>query len=775
MVFFKRWSRKSYGAFKTLSKEVKICILDIDFQRKAPIVDNTSIHYHRTYDDSLDDDPLLLELIEDIDEEESGNRFFKRLRSPIHSLLTLPLYTIPSLFISQGKHYSNRLQTYIPILFKMKISTTLMTTLFCLLSSFLYAQNSVKDSTEMSEYYLEEVTVNSGRVPQVYSDQARIITFIDAESIQEMPVQSFDQVLGYVAGVDMRSRGPLGVQGDVNIRGGSFDQSLILLNGLNMNNPQTGHLNLFLPVDLEAAYAVEVLEGPASRVFGANAFTGAVNVQTKPLDKNNLYAHMMFGDYGLQKYTGRVNLSTEKTRHLVTGSYKKSDGYIDNTDFEDVTFFYHGSYDVKGGTFDLTAGMSDKGFGANSFYTPAYPNQYERNKLYHGSLKFTNNGDIKISPTIYWNRTYDRYELFRDNPAEWYTHHNYHQMDAAGVNVNSIIPSKFGKTSIGFDARYEGIKSNVLGEELNNPIPINGVDNTAYTHGKERFNYSLFLEHNIVLGKFTASAGLMFNYNTQLAESSDGFDVFPGADISYQLSNSVRLFGTVNTAMRIPTYTDLYYAGPTNIGNDSLKEERAVTYEIGSKIDKKGFSGSVSAFRRYGSNIIDWVRTDPNEPWQAQNLTSLTTTGITANAALDFRTLLHEEAFLKNIRMSYIWMTADQSAPDSLASNYVLDQLNHKLTFGLQHGLFIKNLKADWQLVYQDRNGSYTVYDPNGDGYEQAYDPFTTVDLRISYDYKMMYFYAEASNIFDVQYHDIGNIPQPGRWFRAGVRMNLDL
>lgn len=649
--------------------------------------------------------------------------------------------------------------------------------LFILIHSFtssLFAQEKVEqDTSNISSYYLDEIDVKSGRVPQLYSEQARIITYFDAEEMQELPVQSFDQVLGYVAGVDMRTRGPYGVQGDLIIRGGSFDQSLVMLNGVNMNNPQTGHLNLFVPVDMDAAYAVEVLEGPASRVFGANAFTGAVNIQTKPLDHNNVYAHVMGGAYGLQKYTGKVNLATEKTRHMITATHKKSDGYVDNTDFNDMTAMYHGSYDVEGGTFDLTAGYSDKGFGANSFYTPAYPNQYERNQLYHGSLRFTNNGDIKISPMIYWNRTYDRFELFRDNPDSWYTNHNYHRMDAAGVNVNTIIPSKFGISSIGVDARYEGILSNVLGTPLDDPKPIDGVDNTAYTNGKERYNYSLFLEHNVVLGKFTASAGLMFNYNTQLAETSDGFDVFPGADISYQVSESIRLFGTVNTAMRIPTYTDLYYDGPTNIGNDSLKEERATTVEIGSKIDRKGISGSISVFRRYGKDIIDWVRTDSNDPWQAQNLTELTTSGVTISSGLNFEEILHENAFLKSIRASYVYLDVDKNAED-LQSNYVLDHLKHKVTVGLSHGLFLENLKADWQLVYQDRNGSYTEYDPQGQGQEVEYAPFTTVDLRVSYSWKSLYFYGEGSNIFDVQYHDIGNIPMPGRWLRAGVRMNLD-
>ncbi|NME72281.1 TonB-dependent receptor plug domain-containing protein [Flammeovirga aprica] len=644
--------------------------------------------------------------------------------------------------------------------------------LFFTIGTLGFAQEKMEqDSSKISSYYLEEVAVSSGRVPQLYSEQARIITYIGAEDIQKMPAQSFDQILKYVASVDLKSRGPLDIQGDVIIRGGTFDQSLVLLNGVNMNNPQTGHHNLFLPVDMEAVNAIEVLEGPASRVFGANAFTGAVNVQTKPMDKNNIYAHAMFGDFNLQKYVGRVNLTSGKTRHMINASYNKSDGYTKNTAFERANAYYHGAYDVKGGTFDLTAGIVDKDFDANAFYGDS-DTQHERVRLMHGSLRYTNNGKIKVSPMVYWNRTYDHYQWWKDNPVA----DNHHKVDVAGFNLNTIIPWKLGKTSIGADVKYEGILSTSLGKDIN-PIEVPYDNSVTYKKGDERFNYSLFLEHNIILGKFTASAGIMLNYNTQIAadSSSNGFNVFPGIDMSYELSNSLRVFTTLNTSMRLPTYTDLYYAGRNNIGNPNLKEERATTLELGLKYEKNGVNASVSAFRRWGTNIIDWVQVDTTAEgksiFQPQNYNELTMNGITFNASLDFRRILHPEAFLHSIQFSAAYLAADQNANDlGTNSRYVLDYLNSKETLGITHSLFVKGLSANWQLTHQNRNGGYNDFEKG----EVDYKPFFVMDAKVNYNIKRFNIYVEASNLFDVEYHDIGNIPMPGRWARAGVKMDLD-
>ena len=175
----------------------------------------------------------------------------------------------------------------------------------CVISSLLVAyllvatpQNSFAQADTVlvnNNRKLDEVVVSAQRASVTYSQMARVVTIMDKEAIESAPVQSLQDLLEYVLNVDVRQRGNHGVQADVSIRGGSFDQTMILLDGVNITDPQTGHLSLNLPVDIESIERVEVLQGPGARVYGPNAFSGAINFITGTGNKNNLKANISVG------------------------------------------------------------------------------------------------------------------------------------------------------------------------------------------------------------------------------------------------------------------------------------------------------------------------------------------------------------------------------------------------------------------------------------------------------------------------------------------------
>ena len=141
-----------------------------------------------------------------------------------------------------------------------------------------------QDTTEVKmQYDLDEIEVTAQRSPALFSQVAQIISVIEKEEIEATSSQSIQDLLEYVAGVDVRQRGAEGVQADISIRGGTFDQTLILLNGINITDPQTGHHNLNLPVSIAQVERIEILEGPAARIYGPNAFSGTINIVTKKL------------------------------------------------------------------------------------------------------------------------------------------------------------------------------------------------------------------------------------------------------------------------------------------------------------------------------------------------------------------------------------------------------------------------------------------------------------------------------------------------------------
>ena len=230
------------------------------------------------------------------------------------------------------------------------------------------AQGTI-DSLRVKSHELGDVVVTAGRTPIEAQQAARIVSVITKSEIERSPAQNLTDLLRFVAGVDIRQRGAFGAQADISIRGGTYDQTLILLNGVNVTDPQTGHHNLNLPIDLESIERIEILQGPAAKSFGPNAFNGAINIITGNSKPNHIRVSGMFGQYGLYKAAGNISNTIGNFKRFISLNRMSSDGYIKNTDFSGTNIFYQAGYASKAGAFDFQTGYSKKDFGANSFYS----------------------------------------------------------------------------------------------------------------------------------------------------------------------------------------------------------------------------------------------------------------------------------------------------------------------------------------------------------------------------------------------------------------------
>ncbi len=613
---------------------------------------------------------------------------------------------------------------------------------------------------------LEEVEVSARRTTAVYSEVGRVLHVISRKEIEALPVYSVQDLLKYAMNVDVRQRGPLGIQADVSIRGGSFDQVMILFNGINVTDPQTGHLSLNLPVDMQSIERIEILEGPGARVYGPGAFSGAINFVTGTKIQNNLSVNVLGGQYGLYNASANATVKTGKLKNYVATNIASSDGYIENTDFKNHSFFYQGQLDFGQDKLDFQVGYNDKEFGANSFYTPKYPNQFEHNKTTFASVKMTSGDKVKVSPALYWRRHQDRFELFRDNPASWYTTHNYHLTDVYGGNLNMVIPWVLGKTSVGGEVRGENIWSNNIGIDMDTPIDVPG-ENAQFIKSYQRTNMSTFVEHVYTYDKLSVSAGVLMNWNSSLGL---GVDFFPGVDISYWATDNIKVFGSVNKTLRLPTFTDLFYTGPTNIGNPDLIPEEALTYEGGVKVINAWFNGQTSIYYREADNLIDWGRLADEEKYKTRNLSNMKSWGYLVQGRINFDELI-DKTPLMHLDIGYAWINQDKNMPADYESVYVEDYLRHKLNMGLQVRI-VSKLSAALNVLYQDREGDYVAY-PSGE--LTSFDPFWLTDLRLQWSEQKYKIFIDANNVFDTRYYDLGNIVQPGFWVKAGVQLNLNL
>ena len=621
------------------------------------------------------------------------------------------------------------------------------------------------DSTKVSmEYDLDEVEVSAQRAPVAFSQVARIVSVISREEIEAAPVQSIQELLEYALSVDVRQRGVHGVQADISVRGGSYEQTLILLNGINISDPQTGHHSLNLPVSLKNIQRIEILEGPAARVFGPNAFSGAINIITSAEGQTSLKLDVSGGQHKLADFNVSGNINNSAWNQFIAFNRTSSDGHTDNTDFKTWNAFYQSKLNTKPGTFDFQIGQTNKAFGANSFYSATYPNQFEETKTTFASAKFESGTKIHLTPSIYWRRHQDRFELFRSEPStwpSWYKGHNYHLTSVFGSNLNAWFASRLGKTAFGAEIRSENVWSNVLGNPLTAAIDVPGETGQLFTKSYSRTTISYFAEHSVYLKKLTLSGGAMANW---ISDLGFGWNIYPGLDASFAFTDQLKIYGSASASLRMPTFTDLFYNGATNIGNPNLKPEKSTNYEGGIKLSSKGINGHAGVFYREGKDLIDWVRTTTTEKWQTQNLTGINTTGIEFSTNLFPEILLKKKIFLTKIGINYMHTSLNKEESEYL-SYYVLDNLKHKLDIEINHKIWNK-LKASWRVSYQDRNGLRTTAEP--------YEPFWQVNTRLMWKSPRVEIYAMAANLFDVSYYDYSTVEQPGRWISVGINYQLN-
>lgn len=624
------------------------------------------------------------------------------------------------------------------------------------------AKAQMTTQVAMDDNEMEEVTVSGTMAPLTQLQQARMVSVLTRADIQQSGAQSVNDLLKLASGVDVRQRGGFGIQTDISIDGGIFDQVTLLLNGVNISNPQTGHLSADFPVSICDIERIEVLEGAASRAYGGTSFGGAINIVTRRGKNSNLEVGAEGGMYGTIQADARVEIVKGRFGNRLSGGGGRSDGGTNNSDWKKGQVYYQGDWQNDQLKLDWQFGFSGKSYGANTFYSAAYPNQYERNERYLLSVQGETKGRFHFTPSIYWQRNYDNFELVRNERFG----ENFHRSEVYGAKLGGYFNWALGRTAVGAEMRHEGILSTNLGRDLdpNRYIAVTGEDNIFYTRQDQRTTFTYQLEHNVLLNQWTFSFGLM-GCTTPAFEARHRF--YPGIDIAYRPGAGWKLFASYNNGYRLPSFTELYYKSATHDGNKDLQVEENHSLQLGAQWQHKGINASLRGFYHRGSNVIDWVMYKADDTFHSTSF-QLDNLGVQASCRLDFAALLNKNTWVRTFDAGYTYI--HQKRHDEVViykSNYALEYLRHKLVANLQHRLFSR-LSATWSLRYQDRMGSYI-----SQGQPLAYEPFVTLDAKVQWTAPSYDIYVKCSNLTNRTYYDLGNVPQPGAWVLAGVRYRL--
>ncbi|MDD5408997.1 MAG: TonB-dependent receptor [Candidatus Omnitrophica bacterium] len=526
--------------------------------------------------------------------------------------------------------------------------------------------------------------------------------------------------------VDLQSRAlESGIQTDFSLRGSTFQQVLILLNGQRVNDPQTAHHNSDLPFTKEDIGKIELIPGASSSLFGPDAIGGAVNFSLNaPREKKTVWefgAGSMRNGYELFSLSDRF----KDLGFRVSVEDAQSKGFREDTDYKKFTSSVSANYEFGAGSWENNFGYQEKSFGAYDFYTPGLgflSREETKTYLLNSGVSLSGNG-VLVKPNFLWRRHYDKFILDRTQLRSSSVNQHRTDMFTPGVYLQKEI-GFLGRLGLGTEWSQERITSTNLG-----------------SHVRDR--KSVFLDNNLGIGE-KWDVG-----------SSVRWEDFSGFGKVYTGSLSARFKFTLDTAfnfgisrsMRVPSFTELYYSDSTTVGNDNLASEKAWNYEAGFEYKQKGFLTGVSFFLRQEEEMIDWVRSDPGQKWQAKNFTRDNVFGVEYVLHKEFNRLFSLDANYaytdKNIdNQGYLYKYGPNYARHLVNTVFSL-----VLPFGRQEiGFNYKKRpgRRGWLLMSSGLN------------------------YNLNHNAKV---FLHAENILNVEYQDIEGIPQPGRYIEAGFRL----
>lgn len=580
--------------------------------------------------------------------------------------------------------------------------------------------------------YDDTLTVTPSRTAVERSRSGRFVEVLTREQIERRGLHSLPELLQLIPGVDVRRRGVLGAQADVSLRGASFEQVLVLVDGVPMNDPQTGHHNMDLPVPVGAIERVEVLFGPAAAQWGADAAGGVIQIITRRDSQRSLTAEAYSGQNSLSGLSLSASLSSKPDRaQTVAFDRLETQGYKVGTELSSSSGWYRGVFGAGANQHvDLSAGVSQRDFGAQSFYSTRFPNQRERTEtgfLSTGWQRQAAHGQVWLRGAFRQHR--DLFVLDRFDPGLLTNRHRARTLDVESGWRRKVA---FGTWEIGAGLTQEALVSTNLGD-------------------RERTRWALRGSLSGERAAWSWQAALHLDRVESGRQST--WEMHPNVALSRDLPIG-RLRASVGTAYRIPSFTELYYLDPASAGSADLEPERSLSYELGWDWAKERQRVAVTLFERHGRDLIDFVLAPSDTLFRARNLRAVDTQG----AELVWEHKLGSRTRPVGLTFSYAYLHASGDEPEGI-SGYVFDYLEHR-------ALLRTEGSTPWRLEW--------AADLSWNERHQQ-DPYPRLDLSLGRRIgdSPVHLFAQVTNVTDERYFEQGSVQMPGRWALGGVRVTL--
>ena len=583
------------------------------------------------------------------------------------------------------------------------------------------------------DFKLDEIEVTASRL-QTPAEPFRVVTTIPNELIVALPVANVADLLAYLPGLDVRSRGTSYAQSDVSLHGGTPDQLLVLLNGIPLMDAQTGHYAMNIPVCPELIERIEILQNAASAVSGA--LTGEINIITRDAHEDTYRLRLAAGTNAdvTPVFVGnwlrgeaRINAAVEYARS--NGAYVPHPNTVEqqaaaNTDYQLANLYFQ----TRWRGLDVQAGAQYKDAGIGMGYGYASVDQFDATRTLFASGRYVHplTDAWRLTAQAAYRGQHDRYEWHRGRPTNRHWTHSAHAM------VQAQYTSAFGQTSFGLTAHDDFIRSTNMGEH-------------------NRWQLSLHAAHHFYRNGFTASLGLAGHYHSWCGWYGSG-----DANVGYAFLSSGFVGLSASRALRMPTWTDLFYHAGVQRGNTNLKAEKAWQLALNAHYTWSWQQAgqlylAANTYYRWGQDIIDWNFNSSDSLFYATNHNTVNTFGV--EAVVEYRYNRWLRAL--SLRYAYTSLSLDLTKTKS----YYLDYLRHKLTLHLNHAFYVWSkgcVGADWALRWQMRE-----------------QPVLLLDGSLFLELPVVRVALEGTNITNRHYYDYTGVLMPGAHGRITISATL--
>lgn len=565
-----------------------------------------------------------------------------------------------------------------------------------------------------------QVTAASRTASEVAA-ATRGIEVITAEQIRALPARTVAEVLEWALAVDVMPRSP--ALADVAVRGGTFEQVLVMVDGVRASDAQTGHFDLNLAVPLDQVERIEIVRGPASALYGADAVGGLIHVVTRR-EGGGARARAQAGSWNTRAAALSYAADLAGVRADLGGEWQRSDGHRAGTDYEVASGRVALTVPVGGWAVNADAAHAARDFGADGFYGP-FPS-YEETRTTTGTvaLRADPGARFAVEPTLSIRRHGDDYVLRRAEPEFYRNQHT--NLRWGGEVMARWRAAPRLRLAGGAEWFSDKLESARLGDRA------------------EQRAAALVEAAAGEIGRVSATAGVRADWHERY-----GTEWSPSVAAAWWPAAGVRLRASAARAFRAPTWTERYYSDPANVGDPDLDPERSWSAELGaSAFVARGVRLGLAAFVRHADGLIDWAKPAdaPAEPWRTRNVEEARFRGLEAEAAWAGPLGLGWTA-------TGTWLSVDTDEAAGFTSKSALRPVVENVSLGVRR-TFADRLTLTLLGRRARRTGE---------------DAYRRLDARAAFDVRGLRLFADVQNATGAEYLDITRLAAPGRAFTVGL------